>query len=80
MSNGVIHTAFNYDFPKLVGNCEIDRHAIETLGSVLAGSNRPLLVISGTGLLTRPPSGPKKVRPIPAPGSPTSRWKKQQLR
>jgi nucleoside-diphosphate-sugar epimerase len=50
-SDGVIHTAFNHDFSKLAANCEADRRAIEVLGSVLAGSDRPLVVTSGTALI-----------------------------
>ena len=51
-SDGVIHCGFNHDFSKYQANCEADRQAIEAIGSVLAGSNRPLLVSSGTALIT----------------------------
>ena len=49
-SEGVIHCAFDHDFSNFVANCEKDRRAIEALGGVLAGSNRLLIITSGTGM------------------------------
>jgi len=52
-ADGVIHTAFIHDFSNYAPAAEKDRRAIETLGAALAGSERPLVVTSGTLLLQR---------------------------
>ena len=49
-ADGVIHTAFDHDFSNFAGNCEKDGRAIKALGAALAGSDRPLVITSGTGL------------------------------
>jgi nucleoside-diphosphate-sugar epimerase len=51
--DAVIHTAFDHDFSRYKENCENDRRVILALGSVLAGSNRPLVVTSGVGILRK---------------------------
>jgi nucleoside-diphosphate-sugar epimerase len=52
-TDGVIHTAFIHDFSNYGAAAEADRRAIETLGDVLAGSDRQFVVTSGTLLAQR---------------------------
>ncbi|MBD1384284.1 SDR family oxidoreductase [Mucilaginibacter rigui] len=51
VADAVIHTAFNHDFSKYQANCETDRRVITAMADVLIGSDRPLIITSGTGLL-----------------------------
>jgi nucleoside-diphosphate-sugar epimerase len=53
LAEGVIHLAFIHDFNNYGRAAEADRRAIETMGAVLAGSNKPLVVTSGTLLIER---------------------------
>ena len=57
-SDGVIHLGFNHDFSKYAANCEADRQVVEAIGSVLAGSDRTLVVTSGTGMANIVPGQP----------------------
>jgi nucleoside-diphosphate-sugar epimerase len=56
-ADGVVHAAFNHDFTRLKESCEEDRKVIEALGQALAGSDRPLVVTSGTGVARRSKTG-----------------------
>lgn len=67
-ADGVIHLAFNHDFSKFLENCEADRRAIEAIGEVLEGSERPLLVTSGLALVA--PGRLATEADSPAPGFP----------
>ncbi len=50
-ADGVIHCAFIHDFSTFAENGQVDKRAIEAMGSVLEGTNKPFIVTSGTGLI-----------------------------
>jgi nucleoside-diphosphate-sugar epimerase len=54
-ADGVIHLGFIHDFSKFEENCAVDRGVIATVGEVLAGSDRRLLMTSGTGMIRKGP-------------------------
>lgn len=53
--DAVIHTAFIHDFSKFKESCEWDRQVVAALAEALAGTYKPLIVTSGTGLATSAP-------------------------
>jgi nucleoside-diphosphate-sugar epimerase len=66
-SDGVIHLAFIHDFTDIEASVTADRRAIETMGGVLEGSGKPLVIASGTPAL---PGHVATERDESAPGSP----------
>jgi nucleoside-diphosphate-sugar epimerase len=77
-ADGVIHAAFNHDFSKFKANCENDRHAVEALGSVLAGSDRLLVITSGSALANTAPGSPAVEDNIPDPNNQNPRVASEQ--
>ena len=69
-ADGVIHTAFGLDFSKIVELSKEDREAIETFGEVFAGSDRPIVVTGGLGLLPPGETFTEDARPPVIPGFP----------
>ena len=57
-SDGVIHLGFIHDFSRFREVCEADRRAIEAMGDALAGTDRPMVITSGTGMGTKVPGQP----------------------
>ncbi len=69
-AHGVIHTAFGLDFSRMTDLSEEDRRAIETFGEVFAGSNRPILVTGGVGLVPTGETFTENERPPVMPDFP----------
>lgn len=51
-ADGVIHTAFVHDFSKYKQAGETDRAAVATMARALEGSDKPLVITSGTTIVT----------------------------
>lgn len=66
-SDGVIHVGYIHDFSRMDYAAEVDQRAILTMGEVLAGSNRPLVVTSGTALVSPGQLAVEQTRPAIGP-------------
>jgi nucleoside-diphosphate-sugar epimerase len=50
--DGVVHLAFIHDFSQYAANAEVDRLATAAMAKALEGTGKPLVVTSGTAVLT----------------------------
>ena len=74
-ADAVIHAGFIHDFANYAASAEIDRRAIATIGAVLTGSGRPLIVTSGTAL-----AAPGRIATEADAAIPTSRASRKRPR
>lgn len=51
-ADGVVHCGFTHDFTRFRENCEKDRRVIGALGAAMAGTEKLLVVTSGTALVS----------------------------
>jgi nucleoside-diphosphate-sugar epimerase len=72
-ADAIIHAAFNHDFSNHRQHSEEDRKVVEALGQALAGSDRPLIVTSGTGLARSKTGAPVVETDEPASSTDTPR-------
>ncbi|MCZ0991185.1 SDR family oxidoreductase [Streptomyces diastatochromogenes] len=78
-ADGVIHLAFIHDFTDIYAAGATDLRAIEAIGAALAGSGKPFLVTSGTGIaradgVVTEEDGPARAATGPRPRRRRSRW------
>ena len=67
-ADGVIHLAFEHDFANFDKSCETDRAAIQAMAEGMVGSNRPLIMTSGTLALPLGHLATEDEGPEPFPG------------
>lgn len=64
-SEGVIHAGFIHDFSRFAQVCEIDRLAIGALAAGLVGTDHPLIITSGTALVSPGRLATEDIIPVP---------------
>jgi nucleoside-diphosphate-sugar epimerase len=61
--DGVIHTAFIHDFTQFAANIETDRRAVEAMVGALEGSDKPMVIASGTMMVQHAHPATEKDKP-----------------
>jgi nucleoside-diphosphate-sugar epimerase len=62
--DGVIHMAFIHDFSAFAASVETDRRAVEALAGALEGSGKPLVIASGTLMVSHARPGTERDGPL----------------
>jgi nucleoside-diphosphate-sugar epimerase len=65
-AEGVVHLAYHHDFSQIAEAAATDLRAVEALGAALEGTERPLVVASGTLGLASGRVGTERDRPDPS--------------
>ncbi|WP_313157536.1 SDR family oxidoreductase [Sphingobacterium multivorum] len=52
-ADAVIHLGFVHDFGRFQEMCELDKEVIEAIGDALVGTDKPLIITSGTALFSK---------------------------
>ena len=52
-ADAIAHLGFIHDFTRFAEMCEIDRKVIETIGASVAGTGKPFIVTSATGMMRK---------------------------
>ena len=65
-SDGVVHLGYNHDFSRMEQAAQTDLQAIEAIGTTLEGTDRPLVIASGTLGLAPGRIGTERDRPAPS--------------
>ena len=52
MADAVIHAGFDHDFSKFAANSEMDRQAIEAIGTMLENTDKPFVVTAGIPMVS----------------------------
>jgi nucleoside-diphosphate-sugar epimerase len=68
-ADAVVHCAFVHDWPNIVASCEKDRRAIEAMGAVVEAAGKPMLITSGTALLSPGKVSTEEIVPVMTPGA-----------
>lgn len=65
-SDGVVHLGYNHDFSRMEQAAQTDLQAINAIGDTLEGTDRPLVIASGTLGLARGRLASERDRPDPS--------------